>query len=416
MTYFTLEALPAQHGDCLILHYGSDDAPGLALIDGGPSGTWDRSLKPRLQALKQARGDPFQIDLLMVSHIDDDHIVGIVNFTGEWVRATEDGQEWPFPVAQLWHNSFERISDSDPTQVTASVLASTEGATELRDVDLDEVDGDPKEARAAVEVLASVAKGAQLRKDAKKLDIPKNIGFDGLVRPGVGEMPYALDGGLTFHVAGPLTEQLDKLRQQFAKQLPPGVPSTLAAYVDESVPNLSSIVVLASCEGKTMLLTGDARGDYLLQGLEAEGLLETGGTLHVDLLKLQHHGSVRNTEDEFYRRVTADHYVVSADGRFGNPDRETFELLMEARGRDARYTIHLTYPCASIDAERKKGYDKERDRKLAKGKPAAPPWDDAANAIAALIQQKKAAGYAFEVVEPASGRWPKIDLLDPISI
>ena len=138
MNYFTLEALPAQHGDSLLLHYGSDDAPGLVMIDGGPSGTWEKSLRPRLAALKDKRGDDFRIDLRMVSHIDDDHIVGVVNFTGAWVIATDDGQEWPYPVAQLWHNSFERISDSDPTKVTASVLASTDGAVELGDVDLDE--------------------------------------------------------------------------------------------------------------------------------------------------------------------------------------------------------------------------------------------------------------------------------------
>lgn len=420
MDYFTLEALPAQHGDSLLLHYGSDDAPGLVMIDGGPSGTWEKSLKPRLKAIKDKRGDDFRIDLLMVSHIDDDHIVGVVNFTGAWVIATDDGAEWPFPVTQLWHNSFERISDSDPTKVTASVLASTDGAAELGDVDLDELDGDQKEARAALEVLASVAKGAKLRSDAKKLEIPKNIGFDGLVRPGVGEIPYPLDPDLTLHVVGPLTAQLDALRDEFAKELPPGKPETLAAYVDESVPNLSSIVVLAAHKGKTMLLTGDARGDYVIKGLEDEGLLDAAGKLHVDLLKLQHHGSVRNTEDEFYERITADHYVVSADGRFGNPDRETFKLLIEARGKDADYTIYLTYPVAAIDAARKKEWEQDRlrkeEKKKTKPKTKVPaPWDDASDNIAALLAGKKAEGYKFKIFEPAPGKGPRIELLDPIS-
>lgn len=419
MNHFTLEALPAQHGDSLLLHYGSGDAPGLVMIDGGPSGTWDKSLKPRLQMLRNARGDDFRIDLLMVSHIDDDHIVGVVNFTDKWVIAEDDAVEWPFPVLQLWHNSFERISDADLTKVTASVLASTDGAVELGDVDLDEIEGDEKEARAALEVLASVAKGAKLRANAKKLGIDKNVGFDGLVRPGVGDIPYPLDQGLTLHVVGPLTEQLDALRDEFAKELPPGKPETLAAYVDESVPNLSSIVVLAEYQGKSILLTGDARGDYVLTGLEKEGLLDAGGKRHVDLLKLQHHGSVRNTEDEFYGRITADHYVVSADGRFGNPDRETFRLLIEARGKDAEYTIYLTYPVAAIDAARKTEWEQDRLRKQEKKKtrpktkvPA--PWDDATFNIAALLAGKKAEGYKFTVFEPAAGKGPRVDLLDPI--
>jgi len=419
MSYFTLEALPAQHGDCLLLHFGSGEEPGLVLIDGGPSGTWANSLRPRLEALRGARDDGFRIDLLMVSHIDDDHIVGVVNFTGAWVDAIDDGQEWPFPVDQLWHNSFERVSGSDPTKVTASVLASAGDSADLGDVDVDDMD-DPREAKAALDVLASVAKGSRLRNDANKLEIPKNVGFDGLVRPGVGDVPYPVGSDLTLHVVGPLAEQLDKLRAQFAKELPPGEPETLAAYVDESVPNLSSIVVIAEREGKTMLLTGDARGDYVLTGLEKEGKLDGDGKLHVDLLKLQHHGSVRNTEDEFYERITADHYVVSADGRFGNPDRETFRLLIDARGKDAEYRIHLTYPVESIDAARKREWEQGRLRKeeKAKTKPKTKvpaPWDDARDDIAALLAERKAAGFKFEVVEPQPGQSARVDLLDPIA-
>jgi hypothetical protein len=418
MEFFTLEALPAQHGDSLMLHYGTRENPGLVLIDGGPSKTWKTSLEPRLKALRAARGSGFRIDLLMVSHIDDDHIVGIVDFTGAWLTARADGEAWPYPVAQLWHNSFERLSENDLTQVTASVMASTGGTGNVEGIDFDDDETvDPKEAKAASKVLASVAKGARLRNDAKALNLNKNVGFDGLVRPGGATAPYPIGPELKIHVAGPLTEQLDALRAQFARELPPGSP--LAAYVDESVPNLSSIVALATYKGKRILLTGDARGDYVLKGLEAEGLLDANGGIHVDILKLQHHGSVRNTEDEFYRRVTAEHYVVSADGRFGNPDRETFELLIDARGKGAAYAIYLTYPVASIDAARKKEWEEARARKTEKAKtkpktkvPAA--WDDSTFSIAALLAARKADGYAFSVVEPAAGKGPRIDLLDSL--
>jgi len=419
MEFFTLEALPAQHGDCLLLHYGTPEKPGLVVIDGGPSKTWRTSLEPRLKAVRAARGGGFKIDLLMVSHIDDDHIVGVVDFTGAWLTARSDGEPWPYPVAQLWHNSFERISDSDLTQVTASVMASTGGTGNVESLDFDEEDRiDAKEAQAACKVLASVAKGARLRNDAKALNIPTNIGFDGLVRPGGATVPYPLGPELKLHIAGPLSAQLDALRTQFARQLPVG-EATLAAYLDESVPNLSSIVAVASYRGKRILLTGDARGDYLLDGLAAEGLLDADGRIHVDVLKLQHHGSVRNTEDDFYRRVTADHYVVSADGRFGNPDRETFELLIEARDKADDYVIHLTYPVASIDSARKKEWEEGRLRKAekAKTKPKTKvpvPWDDATFSIAALLEAKTAEGYKFRVTEPAAGKGPKIDLLDAL--
>ena len=44
-----------------------------------------------------------------------------------------------------------------------------------------------------------------------------------------------------------------------------------------------------------MLLTGDARGDDVLAGLREAGLLRRS-PLHVDVLKLPHHGSDRNVE------------------------------------------------------------------------------------------------------------------------
>ena len=53
-------------------------------------------------------------------------------------------------------------------------------------------------------------------------------------------------------------------------------------------------------DGKRILLTGDARGDYVLEGLKAAGVLD--GTLHLDVLKVPHHGSNRDVEVDFFER------------------------------------------------------------------------------------------------------------------
>jgi hypothetical protein len=63
--------------------------------------------------------------------------------------------------------------------------------------------------------------------------------------------------------------------------------------------------------------------------------------MKVDVLKLPHHGSIRNVDRDFLERIEADHYVVSADGKHHNPDLEMLELLTDVRG-DAPYTLHLT--------------------------------------------------------------------------
>jgi beta-lactamase superfamily II metal-dependent hydrolase len=416
---FSIEALPAKHGDCLLLHYGSEEAPGLILIDGGPSRTWRTSLEPRLKAIRAKRGDRFAIDLLMVSHIDDDHVVGLVEFTKAWREAKGDGQRWPYPVREIWHNSFRRISGADPDKVTASVLASTGGSGRIADLDIDLDDAeDAHTLLDSVKVLASVRNGSLLRNDVDALGIPKNVGFEGgLVKPGAGETPMRMGPDLSLHIVAPLPKQLQDLQDSFAAQLP-REDTQLAAYADKSVPNLSSIVALARVGDKTILLTGDARGDYLLEGLEAEGLVAPGGIMHVDVFKLQHHGSDHNAETDVFRRVTADDYLVSADGRFGNPDRATFEMLIEARGKDARYRIHVTYPVAAIDAQRKEEWERKRQSKIDKGKAKLPrAWDDAKDNIADLLSARRAQGYVFEVVQPrVEGASALVNLLDPLTV
>jgi len=430
MSFFTLEAVPARYGDCLLLHYGTREDPGLILIDGGPSQVWEPFLKPRLEAILKERPQSFEIDLLMVSHIDDDHVLGITDFTKEWVAENTAERPWRFPVRQFWHNSFERVSnDENVGAVTASVTASV-GANTLTEVDREEEDDDPEaeQRQAARHVLASVANGKKLRDDLVTLGKKDftNIGFGGLVRPGVvGKVPVKFGPALTFHIAGPLPKQLDALRKTFAEELPKDEKSALAAFSDTSVPNLSSIVVLARFEGRSMLLTGDARGDYVLKGLKEEKLLDADGRLHVDILKLPHHGSDRNVDPSFFEKVTADHYVASADGTFINPDRATLEMIIDARGKDAKFTIHLTYPLADIDTQRHKEWDadqasevRKRAKRIAEGKkPTAirEDWDESKHGLATLFAAKEAQGYKFKVAAPASaGPGARIELLDPI--
>lgn len=381
-------------------------APGTVLIDGGPSQVWKGSLKPRLKTLAQQRpGVPFAIDLAMVSHIDDDHIRGMIDMTEEWRDAFTSHAPWPFPVRELWHNSFERVA-GDPAKVTASVLASYGEAAMPQD--LDDFEGD-HDREATYKILASVGQGAQLRSDAELLGLPTNTGFDGLVRPGPGGSPFKLGPDLELHVVGPLPEQLDKLREAFAQELPP-----LASYVDDAVPNLSSIVLLARYKGKTMLLTGDARGDYIITGLDKAGLL-TGGKIHLDVLKMQHHASIRNTAGDFFSTITADHYVASASGKFENPDRATFELLADARPKTDSYVIHLTYEVAELDTLRAKDHAAARASAIRRGKTPAAEWDDARDSLAAFFARCKADGYAFTVETPATRTRAGIDLLDPIA-
>ena len=117
----------------------------------------------------------------------------------------------------------------------------------------------------------------------------------------------------------------------------------MAATADASKPNLSSIMLLAAAEGKTVLLTGDGLGAHLLKNLKQAGLLDAKGQLHVNVLKMPHHGSVRNVSLDFLKQITADQYIISANGKDGNPDPDTLKwLVTTAREQGRKSEILLT--------------------------------------------------------------------------
>ena len=163
-----------------------------------------------------------------------------------------------------------------------------------------------------VEVLSSIPQGRTLRDDAKALGWKPNHKFKGkLILAAKAAKPVTLwrpegDGGRPDAAASywrcrsSMTNGCVPRRRR--KRSRP--KRRWRHFVDESVPNLSSIVVLAELGGKSMLLTGDARGDKILEGMELAGLLKKGGKRHVDLLKVPHHGSDNNMETIFFERVT----------------------------------------------------------------------------------------------------------------
>lgn len=388
--FFTLDVRRARKGDCLILHYGSKKEPGLALIDGGPSNVYKPHLKPRLAEIRKARGladtASLPVDFLMVSHIDDDHIKGVLELTKELIEA-----EGPLPlkINGVWHNSFDDIIGNNPDKLTAAVTAQF-GTASLSG-DGEEVEGlDPD----AAKVLASVSQGFRLRDDSRALKLRINPEFKGkLVLAKKKGKQIDMGKGLKFTVIGPMNDEVLALQQAhdefLQKQQDKKAEASLAAFADKSVPNLSSLVVVAEVGKKRILLTGDARGDKILQGLELVGLLEDDGesTIHLDILKCPHHGSIRNVESIFFERITADHYVFSGNGEHGNPDRETLQMLADARG-DEDYTVHLTYPIDEIDEERKKECKK-------KGK----PWSPKKQSLAAFLDANKKFAKKIQIVD-----------------
>lgn len=317
---FQLHVIQAEYGDCLLLEYGVA-SPRFILIDGGPQDIFPLHLRPVLTEIART-GAP--LDLAVLSHVDNDHVIGLLEFFSE-LRVANHGLPTP---ARLWHNSFANTIDPDnEIQPRLAELVTPSRAAVMSESGM---------------AIQGIQEGAALRAQALVLQVPINEGFTGgLITVDNSASPFVFQN-LEVTIVGPTQANLDSLRLKWEEWLDAhenGILSNdplVMANSDRSVPNLSSIMFLAKADGRTMLLTGDGRSDHLLDGLQMRGLLDTQGRLHVNVLKLPHHGSNRNITKTFFRKITADVYVASANGKDDNPDLATLIWLVEAAQQQQR--------------------------------------------------------------------------------
>ena len=97
-------------------------------------------------------------------------------------------------------------------------------------------------------------------------------------------------------------------------------PNSRQKYLD---PNNSSVVIKMEYRGQDFLFMGD---------LGAEGekiLLEEGGDLKSNFIKIGHHGSSTSTSKEFIERVNPTYAIISVgeNNQFGHPNKEVVDLL-----------------------------------------------------------------------------------------
>ena len=373
MAKLTFRAMKAKKGDAFFLIAKAEDSQierdSLVLVDGGPGGVFKPILKPYLEDLKDEKGKTPLIDLLMVSHIDDDHINGVLQLTDDLLDAREENRGELCHIRHAWHNSFSDFIATDnantlqgkgePSSVDkfyGKMASISQGA-------LEDALGDTPHQDASKLVLASVKQGRRLRLNLRQLSIKLNSYFPDkiiVVPKGMRSRTRNINKTLRMRIIGPHQEELDALREDWKEALKDILKDDEAGVVaaagklDKSVANLSSITVIAECQAQIsakktrMLLTGDARGDKIMKWLERAGEFNRRGDKGVarfDVLKLPHHGSDKNVTQEFFEKVIADHYIVSGDGSYGNPEPEVFDMILTAakKNNHKNFKIHLTY-------------------------------------------------------------------------
>lgn len=362
-----LTVFQAGKGDCLLLR--SDNGTNV-LIDGGMYDAYREHVAPTMGALRSSGG---KLDLLYVSHIDEDHISGVLElFKDELDWRVVDFQrrngndhapdpERPRPpeVKNLWHNAFHEQVDENAGEIEELLAAQ---APVLEFSSSAAIRG---KAPVYRELATSISQGIELsrRAGADQLGVPLNKQFDGrlaLVRD--RQKPIRV-GDISLTVIGPFRDELDVLRAKWNEWLKKSrrqhenlqrrmrreserLPTTeleslheplraaageLGDISDVTPPNLASLMLLADVDGRTILLTGDGHADHVIRGLKEAGRLDAQDRIHVDMLKVQHHGAVANLTPTFARTITADAYVFCGDGEYGNPEPRVVNEIVDAR-------------------------------------------------------------------------------------
>jgi beta-lactamase superfamily II metal-dependent hydrolase len=300
-----IEMLPAAQGDCLWIEYGSKTKPRRILIDGGTTG----SIKPLVEKVKSLPAGSRRLELLVVTHVDADHIAGVLKF----LQTPELGLK----VGEVWFNAFKHLLDPGET------FGPAQGETLSADI-----------------VAGNVPWNRQFKGKAVKV-------------PDKGKLPVKkLDGGLELVVLGPTMEKLRILKPVWtlackeagikpgkpkARPRPPALEpfgpinvDTLADTKfkeDKTQANGSSIILLLRFDGAQVLLAADGHPTVIEAGLKR---LTGTKRLKLDAYKVAHHCSKNNMTRSLLERLDCSRYLISSNGAiYKHPDREAIARILK---------------------------------------------------------------------------------------
>jgi len=316
----SIRVLHALHGDCILITIGSEEPLKRILIDGGPPGTFKARPSGDLRCLlAELLRQGKYIDLVILTHVDDDHIGGLIK-----AFEHEDGlavlaRKVIFNSGRLIHKYFNVTPDISK-----------------------EIEGNFTQSQAT-----SIGQGDTL----ERLLEDKGIWHQEIIKQGD---TYVLDGAELLFLS-PNEEELNRLLGEWAKEFPiqftshkktdwadsyESLLSTDTFVEDGSVTNASSLAFILRVDSRSFLFLGDAHPSTVSMGLKLFKYT-VENPLEAELVKVSHHGSKGNTNSEFLHLVHCSRFVISTDGsRHGLPDKVT---LARIHNHNSDAVIYFNY-------------------------------------------------------------------------
>lgn len=308
-----IAVLGAGNGDAIVVSFhDKDDVRRHILIDGGNRPEAYRgNLFPVVQEIADKN---LSLDLVIATHQDQDHIKGLIWLLRDLENGALRTKDERF-IRQYWFNGPEQLGRFLAThpEVVKDISFKEAQDLENRLVQVDSSDASTATVIRSLQVVAFF--GAQLTilsPDGSSLKRYHNT--------------YS-DVSATHSDYSNLLSKLIEVERQNTK--------TGFEQLDTGASNASSIAFLFERGTRKILFLGDAVPHVLDTAIEA--LLEQRNEtrLHVDLVKLSHHGSSRSLSRRFLSLVQSKRYVFSTDGiRHHHPHKSTVAKILAAKQED----------------------------------------------------------------------------------
>lgn len=327
MEYKTIiKPLKAGHGDCILIHTYDDIGKQInILIDGGTKKEFENNLLKELKKFDT-------IDLLILTHIDLDHISGLITLFRHGVFKK-------IQVKRFWLN----FGDLFPVNLGSDVGYSQ--GNKLVDL-LKEKNVESKLIKSNITSdlgMFEMANGINYC-----LLSPTEVVYKKFLEKWKEIYPTIFKGVEDIETSGTITpSQVDK-----------GTLEKLAATkikvksINSDLLNASSLAFVLCTQDMKILLLGDARAEIVIETLKNKGFC-SNNKLKVDYVKISHHGSKNNTTNELLDMIDSDHYIISTNGgaKSKHPDREVIAkiLLHPERELNRKRFIYFNYSRAKIE-------------------------------------------------------------------
>lgn len=356
---------PAFNGDSILIKINDY----VMLIDGGYVNTFSKYIKPELEEISSKN---ISLNHIIVTHIDKDHISGII-------KLLKENNNAPFiKIDNIWHNSFKHIKQFNP-----DVKFNGKSLKELK------INYNLQEEQTETIKNVSAVQGSTLASILLEKIYNWNAEFDGKAVSASNKVVVNLTDKITLKLLSPSTEKLCDLNLDWKKELYQKGYSTnenlegfseiafesiianqkeqkslkkkdvstsnlnieeLANspfFEDEASANGSSVAFIIEYNQKKLLFLADSHPSTIIESLKLH-YKKQDFPLYFDIIKISHHGSNKNTSLELLKMITSQRYVFSTNGKTHNhPDKETIARIIS---QQTTYTKELlfTYPLESI--------------------------------------------------------------------